>query len=109
MPALIEWQNFYVIVGSSAGALIGLQFVVMALIANMPRTPDLARAGEAFSTPTIVYFATVLLLAAAMCAPWHGFVPVILWGGAGLAGVLYGVIVTRRLRRQTAYKPEFED
>jgi hypothetical protein len=110
MAALREWQNFYVIVGSSAGALIGLQFVVMALIANMPRSPDLARAGAAFSTPTIVYFATVLLLAAVLCAPWNGIAPVVvLCGGAGLAGVLYVAIVTRRLRRQTAYKPEFED
>jgi hypothetical protein len=28
-----EWENFYVIVGSSAGALIGLQFVIITLIA----------------------------------------------------------------------------
>ena len=33
MTALSGWENFYVIVGSSAGALIGLQFVVMTLIA----------------------------------------------------------------------------
>jgi fatty acid desaturase len=110
MTALTEWQNFYVIAGSSAGALIGLQFVVMALIVNMPRSPDLARAGAAFSTPTIVYFATVLFLAAAIVAPWHWIVPVaVLCGTAGLAGVFYATIVTQRLRRQAAYKPEFED
>jgi hypothetical protein len=34
MNALAGWQNFYVIVGSSAGALIGLQFVVMSLIVD---------------------------------------------------------------------------
>ena len=34
MTALAAWQNFYVIVGSSAGALIGLQFVVMSLISE---------------------------------------------------------------------------
>ena len=34
MTALAGWENFYVIVGSSAGALIGLQFVVVALIAG---------------------------------------------------------------------------
>ena len=28
------WESFYVIVGSSAGALTGLQFVVMTLIAQ---------------------------------------------------------------------------
>lgn len=44
MTALAAWANFYVIVGSSAGALIGLQFVVITLIAEMP-IPDLARAG----------------------------------------------------------------
>ena len=27
----------------------------------------------------------------------------------GLTGVAYAVIVTRRMRRQTAYQPEFED
>jgi hypothetical protein len=29
MNPLTEWQNFYMIVGSSAGALTGLQFVVI--------------------------------------------------------------------------------
>jgi hypothetical protein len=56
MTALAGWENFYVIVGSSAGALIGLQFVVMALVANLPRGPGAAQAGEAFATPNIVHF-----------------------------------------------------
>lgn len=36
MTALTEWQNFYVIVGSSAGALIGLQFVVIICSGRAP-------------------------------------------------------------------------
>jgi len=36
MTELAGWENFYVIVGSSAGALIGLQFVVITLIAAKP-------------------------------------------------------------------------
>jgi hypothetical protein len=64
MTALAGWENFYVIVGSSAGALIGLQFVVMALIANLPRGPGAAQTGKAFATPTVVHFGTVLLLSA---------------------------------------------
>jgi hypothetical protein len=36
MTPLAGWENFYVIVGSSAGALIGLQFVVITLIADLP-------------------------------------------------------------------------
>jgi len=62
MTPFAEWESFYVIVGSSAGALIGLQFVVMALVAEMPRTPGQAQAGHAFATPTIVHFGTVLLI-----------------------------------------------
>jgi len=31
MTALGEWENFYVIVASSARAAVGLQFVVMTL------------------------------------------------------------------------------
>lgn len=104
------WQNFYVIVGSSAGALIGLQFVVMALVADLPRTPGQAQAGHAFATPNIVHFGAVLFLAAALCAPWYGIgAAAVGWGLLGLGGVVYALIVARRLRAQTAYQPVFED
>ena len=56
MTILTGWENFYVIVGSSAGALIGLQFVVMTLLADRPNRPGLALAGSAFATPTIGLF-----------------------------------------------------
>ena len=36
MKELIDWQTFYEIVGSSAGALIGLQLVLISLIARLP-------------------------------------------------------------------------
>ena len=34
MKELAEWDSFYLIVGGAAGALIGLQFVVMTLLAD---------------------------------------------------------------------------
>ena len=109
MTPTAGWENFYVIVGSSAGALIGLQFVVITLIADTPIAPGLAQAADAFATPTIVHFGTVLLLSAVLSAPWHGIgSAAVLWGLVGLVGV-YTVIVARRQRAQTAYKPEFED
>lgn len=110
MTELAGWANFYVIVGSSAGALIGLQFVVMALVADLPRTPSQAQAGHAFATPNVVHFATVLLLSAILCAPWQGIGPVaLIWGILGLFGVGYSGIVIRRLRVQTTYQPVLED
>src|SRR5262249_36201283 len=95
--------------GSSAGALIGLQFVVITLIAEL-QIWDLERAGSAFATPTIVHFGTVLLVSALLSAPWQGIsLPGDLWGLTGLAGTIYALIVARRMRVQTAYQPEFED
>ena len=110
MTPFTGWENFYVIVGSSAGALIGLQFVVMALVADLPRTQKQAQAGQAFATPNVVHFGAVLLLAAVVCAPWHGAdAPGVIFGVLGLCGVGYVLIVTRRMGSQTAYRPEFED
>lgn len=109
MPEFAEWESFYVIVGAAAGALIGLQFVVLTLIAERPplRAAD---AGAAFATPTIVHFSAVLLLSAVVRIPWQAITPAaVLWGLVGLSGVAYSVIVARRVRTQGAYRPVFED
>ena len=65
MHELAEWESFYVLVGGAAGALIGLQFVVMTLIAERPPLRA-AEASNAFGTPTIVHFSAALLLSAAL-------------------------------------------
>ena len=109
MPELAAWDSFYVIVGSAAGGLIGLQFVVMTLIAQKPAVGSEA-AGAAFATPTIVHFGTVLLVAALLRAPWHTIAPVAaLCGFIGLGGAAYALLVTRRMRVQSTYRPVFED
>lgn len=110
MTALDGWENFYVIVGSSAGALIGLQFVVITLIAARPIPRDAEQASDAFTTPSVVHFCGVLSLAAVLSAPWEGGGAVaVLWGLVGLGGIAYTAIVARRMRAQTAYRPVFED
>lgn len=110
MPALHGWENFYVIVGSSAGALIGLQFVVITLVAGTPAARNLESGSAAFATPTIVQFGSVLLLAAILNVPWHGInSAAIFWGLLGLAGTVYMVIVARRMRMHAPYKPVAED
>lgn len=110
MIPISEWQNFYVIVGSAAGAMTGLQFVVMALIADMPAIEQESEALTAFSTPSIVNFGVVLLLAAVLVMPWHSLMPIsIIWGVAGIVGILYTAITGWRFRKQSAYTPVFED
>jgi hypothetical protein len=109
MTALDGWKNFYVIVGSSAGALIGLQFVVLTLIAQRPALRA-AEAGAAFATPSVVHFGVVLLLSAIVSAPWNGIATVsVVWGLVGVSGIVYAVVVARRMRVQTVYRPVFED
>jgi hypothetical protein len=109
MSFLTEWDSFYLIVGSAAGALIGLQFVVLTLIGNRPQLQK-EEAGAAFATPTIVHFSVALLLSAVLRAPWPditlaaGF-----WGVTGAIGAAYAVIVVRRMRAQSVYRPQFED
>jgi len=106
---LAAWESFYVIVGSSGAALTGLQFVVIALIANSKRETT-TREIQAFGTPTIVHFGAVLLVSAILSAPWRSLTNASIALGAGsLFGLIYSLIIIRRARRQTRYKPVFED
>ena len=69
-----------------------------------------AQAGSAFTTPSVVHFGLVLLLSAIVSAPWDEVTVVaVLWGLLGLGGVAYVVIAARRMRKQSAYRPVFED
>jgi uncharacterized protein YacL len=109
MPELAHWDSFYVIVGTAAGALIGLMFVVMTLIAEKPPR-GAAGAGSAFATPTIVHFSVVLLVSALIRAPWHAATSIAaLCAIIGFGGVVYALLVARRMSAQIAYKPERED
>ncbi|MDB6169833.1 MAG: hypothetical protein JWM88_2697 [Verrucomicrobia bacterium] len=104
------WENFYVIVGSSAGALIGLQFVVITLLADLPITQGSAQVGRTFATPSVVHFGVVLLLSAIGSAPWTRIGPVaVLWALTGAGGLVYTATVAREIRAQHTYKPVFED
>jgi hypothetical protein len=106
---LSVWESFYVIVGSSGGALIGLQFVVMTLLADSRLRTQTGGLG-AFSTPTIVHLTGALVVSAIMSAPWPSLDTLsIALGICGIGGLTYAVIVLRRTMRQTDYQPVWED
>jgi hypothetical protein len=106
---LSAWQNFYVIIGSGAASLIGLQFVAIALVNNLRRNPT-AETISAFATPTVMHLGGALLVSAIMTAPWRSIFPAsVVLATCGLAGLGYCAIVGRRARRQTGYKPVLED
>jgi hypothetical protein len=107
---LTAWGSFYVIVGTSAGALTGLMFVVITLIAGSPRMPRSSLPISAFSTPTVVHFGAALFVAALLSAPWQALWHVaLLLGLFSLGGVIYSLIVLRRTLLQTDYELVLED
>ncbi len=106
---LTAWESFYVIVGSSAAALTGLQFVVIVLGSEL-QMGGAGAATRAFGTPTVVHFCAALLISATLSAPWPSLGgPAFVIGACGLAGIVYGIRVMRHSRRQTVYVPVWED
>ncbi len=105
LSAATRWTNFYVIMGSAAGALTGLQFVVMTLITEGRATGG-SREVSAFGTPTVVHFCVTLMISALMNAPWPRVreLQICLWVCA-VAGVAYGVQIIDHARK-AAYNPE---
>jgi hypothetical protein len=109
MHELAEWDSFYLIVGAAAGALIGLQFVVMTLIADRPK-PVGKEVADAFATPTTIHFAVAFLLSAVVRVPWKEVTSAAAsWGLIGFIGIVYSLVVVNRMRSQETYKPVFED
>jgi hypothetical protein len=81
---------------------------VIALAAETRRTDG--GAIDAYATPTVVHFCAALFIAAVLSAPWTALAgAAIALGIAGVFGIGYVLIVTRRALRQTGYTPVFED
>jgi hypothetical protein len=109
LSGLPRWANFYVIVGSSAGALTGLQFIVITLIAQSGGAAS-RREIRAFGTPTVIHFCAALLISAAMNLPW----PTVSHLSACLAvlaivGSIYSLVVIAHAKGKTGYSPDLED
>jgi hypothetical protein len=112
---LAEWANFYVIVGTSAGALTGLTFIVITISGDPGRSADSAAARltglRAFITPTAVHFGSALWISALLCIPGHTVLSAALCIGAtSLVGFLYSMRVLHLMAVIRAeYRPFLAD
>jgi hypothetical protein len=71
-PAMFEgWENYYLMIGPSAAALIGLMFVVVTLTAGRERD-QLDRGKRLYTSPIVWHLAVVLVLSGAASAPTIG-------------------------------------
>jgi hypothetical protein len=111
LSLLAGWESFYVIIGSSAAALTGLMFVVIALSGEGKQASTATIASiRAFGTPTVVHFGAVLLLAAVLTTPGQT-VPTLSFcvGACGFAGLGFTRWVVIQARRQQEYVPVAAD
>ena len=111
---LARWADYYLITGTAAAALTGLQFVVQTLLTSDALRPVAGSGSEegtgAFGSPTVVHFTLALIISAVMCVPWAGDGgPRLTLGTLGAGALVYSLIVLRRARRQRSYVPVLED
>ena len=104
------WENFYLMIGGAAGALIGLLFVVATLTGNLGA--DKAQAGaKIYLTPTVFHFSVVLVTSAITAVPHLG--PRASGGllaFAALLGLIYAANVGRMLQgRALSEAPHWTD
>jgi hypothetical protein len=85
-------------------------FVVITLVR---REEAVAADGDGigtFSTPTVIHFASALLVSATLVMPWHSlFFAGLPAGLVGIGGLAYGFRVMARAKRLKTYVPDSED
>ena len=109
MSLLEGWDNFYVILGSAAAGLMGLTFVIIALLSDRRRAHPSGMRG--YITPTIVHFETVLALSAFLSIPHQNMTSLSLGLGAtGIVTLTYTAVIVANIRRFASdYAPVLED
>lgn len=104
-----QWETFYVIVGSSGGALTGLLFVVVALASERIRAGSAQGLG-AFTSPSIFHFGTVLFISATIAMPRRSFTSlIVLLVACALTGIVMTLMAVLRIARFERYQPVAED
>ena len=85
---MVDWDNFYMLAGGTAGTLIGLIFVVFTLGVDHAKSGDELRT-RIFVTPILVHFTGILIISMAMVAPISALPRAVALGVIGCAGLAY--------------------
>jgi hypothetical protein len=103
MNELERWSNFFIFTAAAAATLIGLLFVVITLGAENNRESSRIRI---YLTPTVIYFASVLFLAAILIIPVHSRLSAALCTSVfGVLGLFYtGSLLVRQGIRKNYYE-----
>ena len=105
-----DWDNYYLMIGSAAGALIGLLFVVATLTAGI-ETSQAKRGADAYMTPTVFHFGVVVVISAIAAVPRlsdreAGFVVAV----CAVAGLVYAATsFVRIVEAKAVPRPHWSD
>lgn len=105
-----DWEDYYLLVGSGAGALIGIMFVVATLTAGYEQRLA-SRGARTYITPIVFHFSVILVVSIVTAVPELP-VMVAVAGFAVVAalGIAYSVTTTFRLiATDWTTPPDLED
>lgn len=89
------WSNLYLVTSAAAATLVGLLFVVISLAVERQPPIEVKRI-RIYLTPTVIYFASVLLLSSALTFPTQSRLSATLCCCClGAAGILYALSLLR--------------
>ena len=95
MQALAEWRDFYVMIGTASGVIVGAAFIVATLTSGV-KERELGLRG--FITPIVVHLGSVLVGCAILAVPTlTPFSLALLLGIGGVAGAVYAMVVATRI------------
>src|SRR4051794_34804657 len=103
------WEDFYLLIGSAAAALIGLLFVVVTLTTRMGRC-DAERGARLYMSPIVFHLAAIFVLSAVAMAPGLPQpATAVFAGAAAFVGLGVGCLVSTALGRAGAPAAHWSD
>ena len=93
MQELHKWHDFYLMLGSSAAALVALLFVAISIGVGFFTHRNQAGT-RTFTSPVIVHFSGILFISAIALAPVHGPVTLVALIATGVVGAVVAAITT---------------
>src|ERR1041385_4384266 len=92
---LAEWKDFFVMIGTASGVIVGATFIVATLAAELKSR---AIGMRGFITPTAVHLGSVLVGSAILAGPTlTAMSPAVVLGAGGVARTIYSGIVASRI------------
>ena len=93
MQALHDWHEFYLMLGSSAAALVALLFVAISIGVGFFTHRNQAGT-RTFTSPVIVHLSGILFISALALAPVHGAVTLVALLATGVVGIGIAISTT---------------